>query len=225
GAISGTGGSLAKTGTGTLTLSGNNSYTGNTTISGGILSIAGTGSLPGWDTVSRYSVANNTVLAVYNAVTDGNITTMLGTGNFAAGASLGFDTTTADRSYTPVIANTGAGALGVTKIGANTLTLSGNNSYTGSTTVNAGKLLLNGDQSSANGAVTVASGATLGGSGTIGGDITINDGGTLNPGASGTPAKLTAKGNVSFSGSAPVFTITTSGATYDQVDCASTLGK
>jgi fibronectin-binding autotransporter adhesin len=44
GVISGTGGNLVKSGTGTQTLSGNNTYTGTTTISGGTLEIANTGS-------------------------------------------------------------------------------------------------------------------------------------------------------------------------------------
>ncbi|MDA1018039.1 MAG: hypothetical protein O3A00_26730, partial [Planctomycetota bacterium] len=45
-------------------------------------------------------------------------------------------------------------------------------------------------------AVTVQSGATLGGSGTVGDSVTINDGGSLAPGSS--TAKLTVDGNVTF---------------------------
>ncbi|MCX7010142.1 MAG: autotransporter-associated beta strand repeat-containing protein, partial [Kiritimatiellaeota bacterium] len=110
--------------------------------------------------------------------------------------------------------------------GTGTWILSGANTYDGATTVSSGTLLVNGDQSSANGTVSVASGATLGGSGTIGGNITISSGGTNYPGIAGTPTKLTVKGNVSFSGTAPCLTINTSGTTsYDQIDCANTAGK
>jgi len=68
--------------------------------------------------------------------------------------------------------------------GPGTLTLSGSNSYTGATNVNAGTLLINGDQTGATGNVTVASGATLGGAGIIGGAVTVSDNAILAPGAS-----------------------------------------
>ena len=136
---------ITKVGSGTQTLGGTNTYTGNTTISNGALSITTTGALPGFSTSGRYSVANGATLAVYNAVTDANITSMLGTTNFAAGSSLGFDTTTAARTYNVTLSNTAQGALGLTKLGTNTLTLSGStsNSYTGTTTLGGnGRILL-----------------------------------------------------------------------------------
>jgi fibronectin-binding autotransporter adhesin len=77
------------------------------------------------------------------------------------------------------VAGTMTGGFGFTKTGPGTLTLSGNNSYTGLTVVSGGALLINGNQSAATGAVTVASGATLSGTGTTGGDVTIADGGHL----------------------------------------------
>jgi autotransporter-associated beta strand protein len=60
------------------------------------------------------------------------------------------------------------------------LVLSANNTYTGETLVTAGTLIVNGNQSSASGAVSVAAGATLGGTGTLGGATTV--GGILAPG-------------------------------------------
>lgn len=64
----------------------------------------------------------------------------------------------------------GAGTISLVKSGANSLTLSGNSTYTGSTTVSAGTLLVNG--SLGNSAVTV-NGGTLGGIGLIGGSVTV----------------------------------------------------
>ena len=116
--ITGSGG-LTKSGIGTLVLSGTNSFTGKTTVSAGTLSIASTNSLPSWATAGGFGVARVAVLTVGNAVTDTSIDTLLGTGNFDAGSSWGFDTSAGNRTYNAVLTNT----LGVAKIGANTLTL------------------------------------------------------------------------------------------------------
>ncbi|WP_447952423.1 autotransporter outer membrane beta-barrel domain-containing protein [Sphingopyxis chilensis] len=91
-----------------------------------------------------------------------------------------------------------AGAGGLTKDGLGTLTLTGANSYAGATFVNAGTLLVNGDQSAATGLMTVFAGATLGGTGTIGGDVAMLDGAILAPGESA--GTLTVGGNLSLAG-------------------------
>jgi len=89
-----------------------------------------------------------------------------------------------------------SGSGAVTKSGAGAVTLTANNTYTGATTVNAGSLIINGNQSAANGVLNVAAGATLGGSGTIGGATTIS--GVLAPGNSiGT---LTVANDVTWNG-------------------------
>jgi autotransporter-associated beta strand protein len=72
-----------------------------------------------------------------------------------------------------------SGQGGIAKQGADTLTLSGVNTLSGATTVEQGKLIVNGSINSS--AVTVQSGATLAGSGSIG-TLTLN--GILAPGNS-----------------------------------------
>jgi autotransporter-associated beta strand protein len=105
---------------------------------------------------------------------------------------------TLDRSPDMALDNviTGAGAL--IKAGSNTLVLNGQSTYTGATSVNAGKLVV-GDASHAGASlastVRVNGGGTLGGIGTIGG-LAVTNGGTIAPGNSiGTP---NVAGNVTF---------------------------
>ena len=79
------------------------------------------------------------------------------------------------------------GKGGFTQAGSGTTVLNAANVYLGTTNVDAGTLIINGNQAGATGAVTVANGATLGGSGTIGGAVIVN--GILSPGNS--PGLLT----------------------------------
>lgn len=82
-----------------------------------------------------------------------------------------------------------------------------------------GTLLVNGNNSLATGAVTVAAGAILGGSGTIGGAVTVN--GLLSPGNS--PGDLSVA-SLALNPSSTVLTEitgTTAGTLYDQVSILS----
>ncbi len=79
--------------------------------------------------------------------------------------------------------NGGVNLTRVNKTGSGTWTLSSNsNTYTGTTTVTNGKLVVNGNIST--GVVTVGTGATIAGSGTIAGNLAVNSGATLAPGNS-----------------------------------------
>ncbi len=90
------------------------------------------------------------------------------------------------------------GKINLAKAGAGTWVLGGDNTYTGTTSVNDGLLLVNGDNSAAGGNVTVALAGTLGGTGTIGGATTLD--GTLSPGNS--PGTLSFVGNLTVNNGA-----------------------
>lgn len=72
----------------------------------------------------------------------------------------------------------------LTKSGMGSLTLVYANTYTGTTTISAGTLRVNGDNTAATGAVSVGSGATLRGIGIVGGPTTVNSTGTIRGGNS-----------------------------------------
>ncbi len=178
---------LIKTGAGSVSFAGlAANYTGDTQVNAGTASfssgrtsvnsrivLAGTG-------IFRNYSGDNTVAGISGVSGDSIIE------NGAGGPSvLTISRATDDQSYAGKIRNGGAGTLGITKAGAYTQTLSGTLFHTGVTTVSAGTLLINGDASAATGAVSVASGATLGGTGTIGGATTLAAGGYLAAGDGG----------------------------------------
>ena len=101
----------------------------------------------------------------------------------------------------------------VNQLGNGTTTLSGANTYSGTTTVYAGTLLANNTTGSGVGtsAVTVNSGGTLGGNGTIGGATTIASGGKLTPGSSGAGVLSFSNGLTLESGSITTFLINSTG--------------
>jgi autotransporter-associated beta strand protein len=130
GVIAGTGG-LTKTGTGTLVLSGANTYTGGTTVTGGTLQAGAAGAFVD---NTAYTVDGGTLDLNDFALTASSLAGTGGTVDLGT-AALTVDQT-ANTTYAGVIAGTG----GLTKTGAGMLVLSGANTYTGGTTVTDGTL-------------------------------------------------------------------------------------
>ncbi|MHA3772452.1 beta strand repeat-containing protein [Verrucomicrobiota bacterium sgz303538] len=202
---------LTKSGTGTLTLTGSNTYTGGTTISSGKLAlgnggasgsvagavtnnatleinrsdvftltnaITGTGSLDHTGTgttiltgANSYGATNiiNGILQVGNGGTSGT----LGTAgvNIGAGAFLAYN-----RSDATTLSSTLSGPGGFLKNGTGTLTVNGNNSFTGGATINAGTVVY-GHANALGNSGTLSAGFTL-----RGGTVDFNGQSNYNPG-------------------------------------------
>jgi autotransporter-associated beta strand protein len=163
-------GSLTKIGAGVLTVSGNNSYTGGTTVSAGTFRLGSSTALP---TMGALTVNGGIFdLNGFN-LTVGSLAGSGGT------ISLGGSNLIADDATNTTLSTTITGTGGITKSGAGLLNLTGANTYTGPTTVSGGRLAINGSITSN---VTVGAGGNLGGVGTITG--TVSNGGVMAPGNS-----------------------------------------
>ena len=142
GKINGIGTSLEKIGTGTITLTGQNTYTGATTVTEGVLNMESENVI-----ASSSSVVNNAAIAY-----DGdnqvfkNLSGNTATATITGTAALTLENNTATE-YAGSINGNGAR---IEKTGMGTLTLSGANTYTGQTTVTDGTLNLTAAQSVAN---------------------------------------------------------------------------
>jgi autotransporter-associated beta strand protein len=114
-----------------------------------------------------------------------------------------------------------AGSL--VKIGTGIMTLSGINTYTGPTTVNAGALIVSGSIASSS-LTTVNGGAALIGSGSVGSTV-VNSGGFLVPGPVGTPGMMTVAGNLALqSGAFYVVQVNPTTASTTNVSGSASLG-
>ena len=150
GALVGTGG-LTKQGTGTFTLGGNsNVYTGVTTLAGGVLNVGSAGALGSSGTLSfsggtlQFSSANTSDYS----------------GRFSTASNQAYNLDTNGQNVTLATALTSSGGS-LTKLGAGTLTLIGNNTYTGATTINGGTLAVGNGGITGGGSVSVQTGGTL----------------------------------------------------------------
>jgi autotransporter-associated beta strand protein len=131
----------------------------------------------------------------------------------AGGVAVGSDN--ASTTFAGSISGTG----GFTKQGTGTLVLNGANLFTGPLTVTAGTLYANGSSASATGTVTVATGATLGGTGTLGGVATLS--GILAPGQNGI-GRLTFTRTITMTaGSTNRFEIDKASGTNDSISASS----
>lgn len=161
-AISGTG-VVTQTGSSLTNVSGANTYSGGTNVNAGTLSFLNTGAKPAAGTVT---VASSATLGLGVGTAPGFFTstdvdnlfagTLAGVSNSTT-SRVGIDTTAGNFTY----ASNASGTRGLTKLGANTLSLTGTNTYTGRTTITDGILKLD------------STGAIPGGIGSTGGTSTI----------------------------------------------------
>ena len=137
-------GALTKEGAGTLVLTGNNTYSGDTTVNAGTL--AG-------------NIASNTNLMVAGGATyDGTGAPRVVNALNGGGTVINTDGLTAQSGS---FGGTIEGGGSLTKDGAGTLTLSGNNSYSGDTAINAGTLEITGTLGNGNYSGNIANNGLL----------------------------------------------------------------
>ncbi len=214
-------GSLVKTGTGELTLSGDNIYSGGTTITGGTLTADHADSLGTGD------IANSGVLQVgegelKNTLSGSGSLVKTGTGeltlsgdnDYSGGTTISGGTLTADHADslgTGAIANSGvlqvgegelentlSGSGSLVKTGSGELTLSGDNGYSGGTTITGGTLIADNADSLGTGAVA-NSGVLQVGEGEL--ENTLSGSGSLVKTGTG---ELTLSGDNSYSGTTTI---------------------
>jgi fibronectin-binding autotransporter adhesin len=177
---------LTKQGPGMLTLSALNTYSGLTGIGDGTVALAGAGDI---------AASGGVLLAAPTATftitqADGHRTIQDLMGVAGSTVVLGGNTLTAGTARSTIFAGAITGAGGLTKQGTGAMVLNGISSYTGTTEVREGALIV-GDADhrdaalTGGGLVTVRPGAIFGGYGSVAGDV-VNQG--LAPGAVGLAA-------------------------------------
>lgn len=198
GTIAGNGGLTTSSATAAanyVVLSGANTFMGGVTLAGGPLRLAhnfALGSGPLIIQSGTLAASSSAARSVTNPVVVngdfvlGQASTATGPLTLSGPMHLGaaIRTITVSNTGPNIISGDVAGPGGLTKAGPGTLILSGQNLFTGPTAVtNTGTLLVNGSLNSS--AVTVRTGATLGGNGSLAGAVLIASGGRLAPGNNG----------------------------------------
>jgi autotransporter-associated beta strand protein len=216
--------SLTKAGPGFLGLDQNNQYSGGSYLESGILSLGADGALgSGPLELDAGTLASAQPRVLANSLTlDGSVTLADISGGGGGTFTLSGPVTLAgDTTLKVSVPTTINGAIdeaqpgrNFTKAGRATLVLSGDNSYTGTTTVLAGTLEVNGLQPDSD--VIVGSHGILDGTGEVGA-ITVNGGKVT---ANDSPGMLSASGTVAFSSGSAFFAALggpTAGTGYEQV--------
>ncbi len=152
---------LTVAGGGTVSLGGTNTYTGGTTVSvGATLQMGSANALPGGAGTGNMLIIGTLDLhgnpEAINGLTGSGIVD--NTGGGAATLTVGNNNVTTN--FSGIIQNTG-GTLALVKVGTGAMTLSGTNTYSGGTTINAGVIVPGTGHAISTGALTVNSGATF----------------------------------------------------------------
>ncbi len=167
-----------------------NTYSGTINITGNAAAIDNTYALSN-ATLNVTGAGSSGPIIWGSGVTSIALGGLSGTYNIAnGGKALSVGNNNSSTTYSGILS--GAGSL--TKLGAGTFTLSGANTYTGVTTVNAGRLMVNGTVA---GGVKVANNGELGGIGVINGAMTNS--GTLTVGDDGV-GTLTVNNSLTLTG-------------------------
>jgi autotransporter-associated beta strand protein len=178
--VSGGGGSITKSGLGTLALNGNNTFTGGLSVGAGTVNLGNAGALNSTG-ANAVSMTGGTLDLKGYSVTGSSLSGSDGAVSSSSGAPTFTVNQSGDTSFSGIL----GGSLGLTKSGPGTLTLNGAsaNTYSGATVVNGGALDLakSGALGSSSG-VTVNSGAALKlSAGVSAGSVPVTlNGGTLN---------------------------------------------
>jgi hypothetical protein len=158
---------------------------------GGSINLSGQANAGG---LAQFKVFGNGKLDITQGPIPGTaIGSLEGTGNvFLGGRTLTTGSNNRSTTFTGLIQDASNSNGSLTKVGTGTLTLGGANTYKGTTTINAGRLLVTNTTGSGTGTsgVLVNNGSALGGTGTITGNlsegVTVNSGGILSAGDAGT---------------------------------------